>query len=86
MNLVPLIPKGCIDMTATTRTLDVTGMHCHSCAALIDESVADLPGVSAVSTSRAENTSTVTFDDAEVSVEQIVKAIAEAGYTAAVRP
>lgn len=72
-------------MPTTEAVLDVTGMHCHSCSAMIDETLADLPGVVAATTSRANNSSTVSFDADTVSVDQIVAAIAELGYTATPR-
>lgn len=63
--------------------LDIKGMHCHSCSALIDETVEELAGVAQVSTSRAENSSVVTFDSDVVSVADIIAAIADLGYEAA---
>ncbi|MGV1005094.1 MAG: heavy-metal-associated domain-containing protein [Candidatus Nanopelagicales bacterium] len=72
-------------MAAVTRTLDIAGMHCHSCAAIIDETVAEVPGVTEVRTSRPDNASVVTFDDSQVGLEKIIAAVAEVGYAAAAR-
>jgi Cu+-exporting ATPase len=72
-------------MTTSQAVLDVTGMHCHSCSALIDETLADLPGVVSSQTSRPENLSTVQFDAEQVTVGDLVAAIKELGYTATPR-
>lgn len=67
-----------------TRTLsfDVDGMHCASCALLIDEVLEDLPGVSASRTSRPQGRSDVDVTDDQVSQAQIIEAIEELGYRA----
>ncbi|CPT96435.1 heavy-metal-associated domain-containing protein [Mycobacteroides abscessus] len=67
-----------------TRTLsfDVDGMHCASCALLIDEVLEDLPGVSASRTSRPQGRSDVDVTDDQVSQAQIIAAIEELGYRA----
>lgn len=69
-------------MSTQTQTLDIKGMHCHSCSALINETVEELAGVAKVATSRADNNSVVTFDPDVVSIDDIVAAILELGYQA----
>lgn len=69
-------------MSTQTQTLDIKGMHCHSCSALINETVEELAGVANVATSRADNNSVVTFDPDVVSIDDIVAAIFELGYQA----
>jgi copper chaperone len=69
-------------MAEKTIQLDTTGMHCQSCAMLIDMSVGDLDGVSEVHSDYAAGTTDVTFDDEKVSVDRIVDEIAKAGYGA----
>lgn len=66
----------------TRLELDITGMHCASCGLLIDDAVEDLPGVvRAWTDSRAERT-TVELDGTGADVEQVITAIAAAGYSA----
>jgi Cu+-exporting ATPase len=64
--------------------LKTGGMHCSSCSMLIEMTVGDLPGVSSASADYVKGTAHVEFDPAEISVEQIVGAICDAGYTAEV--
>ena len=66
----------------TRRTLRIAGMHCSSCAMAIDMELEDLPGVEEARTNFARATTQVVFDPAGVSLEVIIAAIHEAGYTA----
>ena len=71
-------------MAAETVTLDTTGMHCQSCAMLIEMSVKELEGVSDARVDLADARTEVTFDGDKVSVDDIVQEIARAGYGASV--
>lgn len=66
----------------TTYTFTVTGMHCTSCALLIDDTLEDLPGVTRSQTSQRTARTTVDADSDLVTTAAIVAAIGEAGYTA----
>jgi copper chaperone len=66
----------------TTYTFTVTGMHCTSCALLIDDTLEDLPGVTRSQTSQRAARTTVDADPTLVTVEAILAAIGQAGYTA----
>ncbi|MBE0416634.1 MAG: heavy-metal-associated domain-containing protein [Coriobacteriia bacterium] len=66
-----------------TVHLNTTGMHCGSCAMLIDMTLGDLEGVSEVKTDYASGLSVVTFDSDRVSVDDLVQAVRSAGYEAA---
>jgi copper chaperone len=66
----------------TTYTLRVEGMHCASCGLLIDDTVEDLPGVLRAQTSLREGRTTVWVDPGQCGLDQILAAVAEAGYTA----
>ena len=66
----------------TSVDLKTDGMHCGSCSMLIEMSVGDLLGVSLAKADFASGKTHVEFDPALVSVDQIVKAITEAGYSA----
>ena len=70
-------------MTAQTNTLElaISGMHCGSCALLIDDVLADLPGVLASTTSSKTQRSVVTHDQRTTPAE-IAAAITELGYPA----
>ncbi|GAB2539064.1 heavy-metal-associated domain-containing protein [Nocardia heshunensis] len=64
----------------TTLVFRVEGMHCGSCAMLIDDTLEDLPGVHRASTSKRKSTTTVEVDNATVA--DIVAAVTALGYTA----
>jgi copper chaperone len=68
----------------TTYTLRVEGMHCASCGLLIDDTLEDLRGVIRAETRMREARTTVQVDPDQCTPEEIVAAIAEAGYAAQV--
>lgn len=69
--------------TATTRTvLRAEGFSCPSCVTTIDRKVGRLDGVSAVTVRFASSRIEVEHDSARVSVDDLVAAVAAAGYTA----
>lgn len=67
----------------TKTVFRISGMHCSSCAMLIDLELADLPGVADAKTNYARATTEVTFDPGKVSLDTIVATIRAVGYTAA---
>lgn len=69
-------------MSPTTLTLQVEGMHCGSCGLLIDDVLADLPGVQEAQTSVRNGQSVVRLDPTQTQAEEVIAAIAEAGYRA----
>ncbi|GGM60511.1 hypothetical protein GCM10012275_34520 [Longimycelium tulufanense] len=66
----------------TTHTFDVEGMHCGSCGLLIDDTLEDLPGVHSTQTSVKQGHSVVEIDTTACTPDEVIAAIAEAGYTA----
>lgn len=62
--------------------LKTGGMHCSSCSMLIDMSVGDLDGVTSVKSDYVNGETHVEYDPEQITVEDIVNAIVEAGYTA----
>ena len=70
-------------MAEVTTTLETSGMHCQSCAMLIEMNVSDLAGVSSVKADYATGETAVTYDPDQVDVDAIVEEIAKAGYGAA---
>lgn len=67
-------------------TFVVTGMHCGSCGVLIDDRLADLPGVTDAHTTVSAGRTTVHVNPDLTSPAQIIHAIAEVGYTAVLAP
>lgn len=66
----------------TTAQLLVSGMHCESCAALIEEVLAEQPGLLAARVDLANERAEVTFDDSVTDLGAVQSAIAELGYGA----
>jgi copper chaperone len=66
----------------TTSAFAVTGMHCASCAILIDETLEELPGVVSSSTDLRRGTTTVEYDPGQASADQITAEIVSLGYAA----
>ena len=60
----------------------VEGMHCASCGMLIDDALEDLDGVAASTTSLRTGRASVELDPARCGPDDVVAAIAAAGYTA----
>jgi copper chaperone CopZ len=73
-------------MTQNTSTLElvVDGMHCGSCALLIDDALTDLPGILTSTTSSKNRASTITHDH-RTSPQQIITTIEALGYRATPR-
>lgn len=64
----------------TTVQLDVTGMHCESCVALIEEVLGEQPGLLAVQVDLEGARAQLTFDDDVTDVGVLQSTIAELGY------
>lgn len=64
------------------QTLHIAGMHCSSCALAIDMELEDLPGVAEARTSYARAMTEVIFNPARVSLDAVIAAIRQVGYTA----
>jgi len=69
-------------MSKVTSQLNTTGMHCGSCAMLIDMTVGDLEGVESVSTDYATGATTVMYDSETLALDGIIQAIRSVGYDA----
>ncbi len=69
-------------MSTETLTLGIDGMHCASCAMLVDETLEDLPGIVTARTSVKQARSEVELDPARCSAADIVAAIGQLGYRA----
>jgi copper chaperone CopZ len=70
-------------MSATaSATLDVTGMHCGSCAALIQDTLVDQAGVETVEVDLESAKAEVGFDPTTISLTELCETIAGLGYGA----
>ena len=67
-----------------SRKFDVTGMTCSACWAHVEKSVSKLVGEGNVTVSLLTNSMQVECDDKKVSDYEIIKAVEDAGYGAAV--
>jgi copper chaperone CopZ len=67
-------------MGTATVEFEVGGMHCASCVALIEETLAAEPGVRAVSVDLDARRTTVTFDPGVLTVDDLTGAVVGAGY------
>lgn len=66
----------------TKKRFQIRGMHCGSCAMLIDGALEDLEGVKSANTSYARQVTDVEYDDSKVSEVEIISAVETAGYAA----
>lgn len=66
----------------TTTTFKVTGMYCNACETKIQHALKKTEGVTNVTVSLEKGSAVVTYDDARVKPEQIVKVIENEGYKA----
>ena len=73
-------------MTISTHTFGVQGMHCGSCALLIDDALADLPGVRSTQTRVKKGLSTVELDLTQSRPEDVINTIEQLGYRASPLP
>lgn len=67
-------------------TLNAKGMHCPSCAMLVEMSLTKVDGVKAADVDYAKEKARVTFDDAAATVDELVAAVNAAGYEGSVAP
>ena len=60
-------------------------MTCASCAAVIEKTLKDSPGVTKATVNLAANTGTVEFDPAVIGIDELITAVEHAGYDAVVK-
>ena len=68
--------------TTTRTTLRAEGFSCPSCVGKIEKQVGRLPGVSDVTVSFASSRVVVDHDPTRATVDDLVAAVAKAGYVA----
>lgn len=62
------------------KQFHLQGMHCVGCAMTIDGALEDLPGVKSASTSYAKQVVDVHYDDKQITEQQLIEAVRDAGY------
>jgi Cu+-exporting ATPase len=62
--------------------LSLFGMHCSSCANIIEHSLKKVPGVKQASVNFAAEKANIIFDEAQVKMPALIEAVAKAGYKA----
>lgn len=60
----------------------VSGMHCNSCAQLIELDLEELQGIKSVKVNFVSQKAIVEFDESKLNAQQIVEAIKKTGYAA----
>ena len=60
--------------------LVITGMHCASCVARVEQALEDAPGVMSAAVNLATGRTTVTYNPGQISPSQIIRVIKDAGY------
>lgn len=69
----------------TKENFDVTGMSCSACSARVEKAVGKIVGAENVSVNLLTNSMQVKFDEAKISVAQIIDAVVKAGYGASIK-
>ncbi|MEO7716462.1 MAG: cation transporter [Capsulimonas sp.] len=65
-----------------TQTLNIEGMSCDACVKHVTNALRGVSGVQTAQVNLQEKTAVVTFDPAAASIDQMMEAVAEEGYTA----
>lgn len=68
-----------------TITLQISGMHCTSCALNIDFELEDIEGVQDSSTNYAHQETTITYNSEKITIEQIITIIEKLKYQATIK-
>jgi copper chaperone CopZ len=63
------------------HTLQVSDMHCSNCAMKIESLEDEIPGVKSITASYARGRVVVEFDEAKVTLAEIVEGVKRKGYT-----
>ena len=62
--------------------LEVSGMHCSSCAGLIERSVKKVKGVNEVNVNFASEKARIVYDPSIAKIEDLIRGVEVAGYKA----
>ena len=80
--VVTLLLAGIALAAETTTTFKVTGMYCSACETKIQHALQKTDGVKSATVSLDKGSAIVTYDDAKLKPDQIVKVIEKEGYKA----
>jgi copper chaperone CopZ len=80
--VVILLLAGIALAAETTTTFKVTGMYCSACETKIQHALQKTDGVRSAAVSLDKGSAVVTYDNAKVKPDQIVKVIEKEGYKA----
>lgn len=81
----PKAPTVSKDTNASIAILNIEGMHCTSCSALIEKSLRHVAGVEEANVNFASEKARIKFDPKKANISELEKAVADAGYTAKVQ-
>lgn len=62
------------------KKFKISGMHCASCASIIDLDLEDFDGVKSSNTSYAKSETVVEYDETKLSEKDLVSSIKKSGY------
>lgn len=65
----------------TTQTLNIKGMHCASCATIIETSLQEVAGVQSASVNFGTETAKITFDNTQTDTQALSNHLSPLGYT-----
>ncbi len=71
-------------MTSSATTYRVKGMHCASCAAIIEKTLKKSDGVSSVEVNYGTETATIAHDNSKITSQDLSKKIEPLGYSLAI--
>ena len=63
------------------KIFKIKGMHCASCASIIDLDLEDLKGIKSAKTNYAKSELSVEYDDKLISEKEIIASIKKSGYS-----
>jgi len=66
--------------------LDISGMHCSSCAGIIERTLKKVPGVTLANVNFAAEKASIVYDEHAATATDLVAAVHKSGYTASIIP
>lgn len=64
----------------TKTNLTISGMHCESCAKIIEMELGDQSGVDNIKVNYNEHSAVIEYDQEKISIEKIIEIIDSLGY------
>ena len=80
--LLALLLVGTSLAADTTAKFKVTGMYCDACQTKIQHALSKTDGVKSATVDLNSGSATITYDDAKVKPDQLIKVIEKEGYKA----